>query len=121
MYYYGRDSNMWAKGIEPFNPFLPTGRTGMAVSQDGLTFSRYRGNLSGGAIMDPSSDENSFDAVHLGVSDILFDSSTDEWCMYYFGGSFEEVKLVGNLTGDKSFRYVCCSMHHPLTMYGTSG
>lgn len=105
MYYYGRDSDLWARGVTPFNPYLPTGRVGMAVSQDGLSFTRYKGHLSGGAMMDPSPDSEAFDAVHLGVSDVLFDADGGDWHMYYFGGSFDELPIPGGPT-DKKFRGV---------------
>jgi predicted GH43/DUF377 family glycosyl hydrolase len=104
MYYYGRDSDLWARGVTPFNPYLPTGRVGMAVSQDGLSFTRYKGHLSGGA-MNPSPDSEAFDAVHLGVSDVLFDADGGDWHMYYFGGSFDELPIPGGPT-DKKFRGV---------------
>jgi hypothetical protein len=55
-----------------FNPYLPTGKVGMAVSQDGLPFTWYKGHLSGGTILDPSLDSEVFDVVHLGVSDVMF-------------------------------------------------
>ena len=106
MYYYGRSSNLWAKEVEPFNPTLPTGRVGMAVSEDGLQFHRYQGHLDGGAIMDPSADYDAFDAVHLGVSDILYDSSSRVWRMYYFGGGYDEAKMPGSIS-EKKFRSVC--------------
>jgi len=101
MYYYGRDSDLWARGVTPFNPYLPTGRVGMAVSQDGLSFTRYKGHLSGGAMMDPSPDSEAFDAVHLGVSDVVFDADGGDWHMYYFGGSFDELPIPGGPTDKK--------------------
>uniref|UniRef100_A0A7I4AGY0 Glycosyl hydrolase family 32 N-terminal domain-containing protein n=1 Tax=Physcomitrium patens TaxID=3218 RepID=A0A7I4AGY0_PHYPA len=105
MYYYGRGGDEWAKGVQPFNASLPTGRNGMAVSEDGLQFERYMGHLSGGAIMDPSPDYAAFDAVHIGVSDVLYDQAEDVWRMFYFGGGYEESTLLG-LNPDKLFRGV---------------
>ena len=107
MYYYGRGTEEWAKGVTPFNPSLPTGRNGIAVSEDGLQFERYRGHLSGGAIMDPSPEYDTFDAVHLGVSDVFYDQAEDMWRMYYFGGGYEESPLPTN--PEKLFRCVSCS------------
>jgi hypothetical protein len=40
--------------------------------------------------MDPSPDFEAFDVVHLGVNDVVFDTNGGDWCMYYFGGSFDE-------------------------------
>jgi hypothetical protein len=108
MYYYGRGTDVWAKGVTPFNASLPTGRNGMAVSEDGLQFERYKGHLSGGAIMDPSPEYDTFDAVHLGVSDVFYDQAKDTWRMYYFGGGYEESPLPTN--PEKLFRCVpCCN------------
>jgi hypothetical protein len=38
MYYYGWDLDLWARGMTLFNPYLPTSRVGMAISQNGLFF-----------------------------------------------------------------------------------
>ncbi|KAG0560214.1 hypothetical protein KC19_10G162800 [Ceratodon purpureus] len=102
MYYYGRGTDEWAKGVTPFNASLPTGRNGMAVSEDGLQFERYKGHLSGGAIMDPSEEYDTFDAVHLGVSDVFYDQAEDIWRMFYFGGGYDESPLPTN--PEKLFR-----------------
>lgn len=109
MYYYGRATDKWAKEVTPFNPSLPTGRNGMAVSEDGLHFERYSGHLSGGAIMDPSPEYDSFDAVHLGVSDVFYDQAEEIWRMYYFGGGYEESPFPAN--PEKLFRCVGYRYH----------
>ncbi|CAM6073278.1 unnamed protein product [Sphagnum tenellum] len=83
--------------------------SGPVVVRDSCTLDktqsfRYR-HLSGGAMMDPSPDSEAFDAVHLGVSDVLFDADGGDWHMYYFGGSFDELPIPGGPT-DKKFRGV---------------
>jgi len=40
--------------------------------------------------MDPLPDSEAFDVVHLGVSNVVFDTNAGDWSMYYFGGSFDE-------------------------------
>lgn len=96
MYYYGRGSDLWNMGVIPFNASLPTGRIGLALSDDGaLSFSRFKGPLSQGALLDPSDDPSSFDCVHIAVGDVAFNPSLNQWFLYYFGGGLEELPLVG--------------------------
>lgn len=96
MYYYGRGSDLWNMGVTPFNPSLPTGRIGMAISSDGgLSFDRFVGTRPQGALMDPSDDPSAFDCVHIAVGDVLFNSTLNQWFLYYFGGSLDELPLVG--------------------------
>lgn len=78
MYYYGRDPS--------FNReiTLPTGRVGLARSDDGLTWRRVRGPLPGGAILGPSPDPSRFDSGHVGISDIHYRDGL--YWMWYLGG-----------------------------------
>ncbi|CAE8612233.1 unnamed protein product [Polarella glacialis] len=87
MWYYGRAGTLWARGAEAF---LPTGRVGTACSEDGISWSRVNGPLSGGACFDPSSEDGAFDNVHVGVGDVVRLPNGTLW-MYYFGGGEEEV------------------------------
>ncbi|KAJ7569439.1 hypothetical protein O6H91_01G078000 [Diphasiastrum complanatum] len=95
MYYYGRGSDVWNMGVKPFNQFLPTGRVGLATSSDGLSFLRYKGDLEGGAIMDPSDNPTDFDCVHVAVSDVHYQKEDKLWLMHYFGGGLDEAVLAG--------------------------
>lgn len=79
MWYYGRDVN--------FDPMvnLSSGRCGMAVSKDGVTWERVRGPLTMGATFEPTSTaEDRFDNAHVGVSDVYYDNGL--YWMWYFGG-----------------------------------
>lgn len=90
MYYYGRHTDSWHSGVKP--GLLSTGRIGLALSKDGLNWSRAPGPLSHGAIMDPRDGRPSaFDCVHVGCSDVFF--YRGEWWMYYFGGGLETISL----------------------------
>lgn len=70
MYYYGRNRDSWHSGVTP--ALLSTGRIGLALSEDGLRWTRYRGALPEGAILDPDDGSPSFDSVHIGCSDVFF-------------------------------------------------
>ena len=90
MFYYGREGAEWAGGLPAF---LPTGVSGVAESEDGLTWSRVRGPLEGGAILRPSEDAAAFDHVQLGMTDVLVNDDDGSYTALYFGGSAEQVSL----------------------------
>ncbi|MCO5593220.1 hypothetical protein L7F22_047227 [Adiantum nelumboides] len=97
MYYYGRGSDLWNMGVTPFNASLPTGRIGLALSNDGgLSFTRFKGPLPQGALLDPSDDPSTFDCVHIAVGDVAFNAFLNQWFLYYFGGGLDELPLVGS-------------------------
>ncbi|MCS7001395.1 MAG: glycosyl hydrolase [Dehalococcoidia bacterium] len=81
MWYYGRDAT-FDRQIN-----LPTGRTGLATSTDGIHWERVRGPLTMGAVLDPSDNPNRFDCAHVGVTDIVEDSGL-LW-MWFLGGDNE--------------------------------
>lgn len=87
MWYYGRAGTKWARDV---NALLPTGRIGMASSADGIKWSRVRGGLPGGACLDPSTDPEAFDCIHVGVGDVVELPNQTLW-MYYFGGGYDEI------------------------------
>eukprot|EP00434_Breviolum_minutum_P012551 symbB.v1.2.011057.t1/scaffold728.1/size168468/5 len=89
MWYYGRAGTEWSKGLKAF---LPTGRIGCAESSDGLKWRRCKGPLEGGAVLDPS--EDAFDAVHVGVGDVVELPNGTLW-MYYFGGGLDGLPNEG--------------------------
>jgi len=79
MWYYGRDVT-FDRMIG-----LQSGRCGMAVSKDGVTWDRVHGPLTMGSILDPaSSTVDRFDNAHIGVSGIYYENGL--YWMWYFGG-----------------------------------
>jgi hypothetical protein len=64
MWYYGRDPDF-------DNAYtLPTGRVGLATSQDGIAWERVKGPLTMGAVLEPSADPARFDSGHVGVGSV---------------------------------------------------
>ena len=90
MFYYGREGAEWNGGLPAF---LPTGVSGVAESEDGLSWSRIRGPLEGGSILRPSEDPAAFDHVHLGMTDVLVNEDDGSYTALYLGGSAEQVNL----------------------------
>ncbi|CAI7896377.1 unnamed protein product [Closterium sp. NIES-53] len=130
MYYYGRSSNTWggpspsapssasssaSTPLPPLPALFTTGRIGLAISSDGMTWSRVRGPEAGGAILTPRLHEPlAFDSLHVGCGDVVWLEQGDtgeectqgggggetrggvegahgkgEWWMFYFGGGRE--------------------------------
>jgi len=86
MWYYGRD--------ETFDRMvnLPTGRCGMAVSKDGITWERVRGPRTMGAVFEPvPATEDRFDNAHVGISDIYREDGL--YWMWYLGGDQRVIDL----------------------------
>ncbi len=85
MWYYGRDST--------FDPEinLPTGRCGLALSADGLHWTRVQGPLTQGAVFDPHPDPARFDSSHVGVSDVVRNAGL--YWMWYFGGDHTRTRI----------------------------
>lgn len=74
--------------IHPVN--LPSGHIGLAQSADGLSFTRTKGSVAGGAVFGPyDSDRTAFDNLHVGIGDVQWDAKQQKWIMYYFGGNDE--------------------------------
>ncbi len=88
MWYYGRDPN-FDRDIN-----LPTGRCGLAISDDGVHWERVQGPLTMGAVFEPHSDPNRFDSAHVGVSDVTYNNGL--YWLWYFGGDPSFTK-VGNM------------------------
>lgn len=80
LYYYCR-SKSFPEGVAPA---FGTGSIAMATSADGVHWERHKGHLEGGAIFTPSDDESAFDAMHVGIGNVI--RNGDEWVMSYFGG-----------------------------------
>lgn len=78
MWYYGRDLE--------FDPLvkLPSGRCGLAISNDGINWERVQGPLTMGAVFEPHADPNRFDSSHVGVTSVEFRDGL--YWMWYFGG-----------------------------------
>jgi hypothetical protein len=79
MWYYGRDPG-FDRMIN-----LPTGRCGLALSKDGVTWTPQSGPLTMGSVLEPHPDPARFDSSHVGVSDVHLRG--DVYWMWYFGGS----------------------------------
>ena len=78
MWYYGRDAS-FDRQIN-----LPTGRCGLAISTDGVSWQRVQGPLTMGAVFEPHPDPSRFDSAHVGVSNVHFYNNL--YWMWYFGG-----------------------------------
>ncbi|MGB5834072.1 MAG: glycosyl hydrolase [Thiohalocapsa sp.] len=85
MWYYGRDSE-FDREIN-----LPTGRCGMAVSDDGLQWRRVAGPLTKGAVFEPHPDARRFDSSHVGVSDVVRRDGL--YWMWYLGGDHSRTMI----------------------------
>lgn len=85
MWYYGRD--------RAFDPEinLPTGRCGLATSEDGLHWNRVQGPLTGGAVFEPHPDAARFDSSHVGVSDLIHQDGL--YWMWYLGGDHNRTRI----------------------------
>lgn len=95
MYYYG-NAGSWNYGIKCF---LPTGWSGLAESDDGLKWTKIPGNANDGSILGPSDDEDEWDCVQTGVSDVIR-LNPKEWHMFYFGAGKEEIAMgPGSIAG----------------------
>jgi hypothetical protein len=103
MYYYG-NAGSWNHGIKCF---LPTGWSGLAESDDGLTWTKIPGTANtanantanDGSILGPSDNEEDWDCVQTGVSDVVR-LDKNEWHMYYFGANKEEIAMgPGSIAG----------------------
>jgi len=90
MYYYGREGDTWNKGTKAF---LPTGVSGLAESNDGLSWTRVKGPLAGGAVMLPSDAAGALDEIQIGVTDIL-PKEGGGYVMHYLGGSAEGIQVA---------------------------
>lgn len=78
MWYYGRDPQFDREVT------LPTGRVGLARSDDGINWTRVKGHLTQGSVFEPANDMAQFDSAHVGISDIHFRDGL--YWMWYFGG-----------------------------------
>jgi hypothetical protein len=87
MSYYGRDPE-FERAIN-----LPSGRSGMAVSADGIHWERLRGPGVMGAVLDPAGDAERFDSGHVGITDIQH--HRDGYRAWYVAGSRSQSIQVG--------------------------
>ncbi|MBK6597539.1 MAG: glycosyl hydrolase [Proteobacteria bacterium] len=93
MWYYGRDPDFDRKVT------LPTGRVGLATSDDGIRWQRVAGPLTMGAVFEPHPDLSRFDSSHVGITDIHFHDEL--YWMWYLGGD-QSIRKFG-LTEAKGF------------------
>ena len=85
MWYYGRDA-----GFEPEIP-LPTGRCGLARSDDGLNWTRVPGPLASGAVLDPHPDPARFDSAHVACCDVTRREGL--YWMWHVGGDHHRDRI----------------------------
>jgi len=98
-FFYG-NAGSWNGGNKCF---LPTGSSGLATSEDGLSWTKIVGDEQDGAILTPSPLQiSSWDSVQTGVGDVVR-VGAKELHMYYFGGDDEELAL-GPGSGIVGFR-----------------
>lgn len=90
MWYYARDNNF----PEDVAPLFGTGRIAVAKSDDGISWTRFKGPLTGGAVMEWSDNPDDFDATHVASGDVTYHNG--EWLLWYFGG---DSTIPGDLGG----------------------
>jgi hypothetical protein len=91
MFYYGHDRTFPGLGAETTG--VPMGRSGTAVSDNGLDWQRQDGPGIRGAILDPSGDPDAFDAWQAGITDAR--RVGDEYWLHYMGAPNSSLTLLG--------------------------
>jgi hypothetical protein len=82
MWYYGREAGF--PGVaDSDRTALPCGRSGAAVSPDGLRWEKVDGRGVLGSVLDPSDQAERFDALLIGLTDMV--DLGDRWRAYYMG------------------------------------
>ncbi len=81
MWYYCRDRAY----SRPAPATLGSGRIALAVSDDGIGWTRVDGPAECGAVFAPADDLGRFDCGHVGLTDITRRDGI--WHMWYFGGN----------------------------------
>ena len=99
MWYYARDT----KFPEGVAPAFGTGRIALAKSDDGIYWERFKGPLSGGAIMEWSDDPDAFDSTHVASGDVLHHNG--EWLLWYFGGDSTTPTELGGYAVPESYQF----------------
>jgi len=99
MWYYGRDPT-FDRMIN-----MPTGRSGLAISQDGITWERARGPLTMGAVLEPSpATVDRFDNSNVGISCAYYENGL--YWIWYMGGDQTVVNEAGlHKTSVKGYNY----------------
>jgi predicted GH43/DUF377 family glycosyl hydrolase len=87
MWYYGRDRH-WNRAIAGSD-----GRTGLAISADGVHWERVRGPLTMGAVLEPSTNPERFDTSHVGATCVL--KLDGLYWMWYLGGDWSTTTWDG--------------------------
>ena len=83
LFYYGSDGT-WAN--PDVQPFLPTGKCGLATSADGCSWTR----VQDAPIFEPGP-AGSWDSLHVGVGDVHWSEDGQSLVMYYLGANDEVV------------------------------
>ncbi|MDW8253638.1 MAG: glycosyl hydrolase [Chloroflexota bacterium] len=92
MWYYGRERGF--PGVTPENErsVIPMGRTGLAISRDGVQWQKVSGPGFRGSVLDPNPQPGCFDSFQVGGTDVLLWEG--EYRLYYQGG-WQSEGLVG--------------------------
>ena len=99
MWYYARDNNF----PEDVAPAFGTGRIALAKSEDGILWERFKGPLTGGAIMEWSDNPEDFDSTHIASGDMSYHNG--EWLLWYFGGDSTTPDELGGYQVPNSYRF----------------
>jgi predicted GH43/DUF377 family glycosyl hydrolase len=93
MWYYGRERGF--PGVTPDNErsVIPMGRTGLAISRDGVHWQKVPGPGFRGSVFDPNPEPGRFDSFQVGGTDVVVVGG--EYRLYYQGG-WESEGLVGD-------------------------
>lgn len=93
MWYYGRERSF--PGVTPENErsVIPMGRTGLAISHDGIHWQKVPGPGVRGSVFDPNPQPGCFDSFQVGGTEVV--PVGGEYRLYYQGG-WETEGLVGD-------------------------
>ncbi|MFN8534276.1 MAG: hypothetical protein U0556_12115 [Dehalococcoidia bacterium] len=84
MWYYGREKTFPGVTAENERSVLPMGRSGLAISRDGIAWQKVPGPGARGSVLDPAAEAGRFDSFQVGATDVL--PVDGEYWMYYQGG-----------------------------------
>lgn len=92
MWYYGRERGF--PGVTPENErsVIPMGRTGFAISRDGVHWQKVPGPGVRGSVLDPNPEPGQFDSFQVGGTEVVHVAG--EYRLYYQGG-WETAGRVG--------------------------
>ena len=84
MWYYGREQGFPQLAPEHAREAIPMGRSGLAISRDGLQWQKVPGPGYHGSVLDPNPLPGQFDSFQVGTTEVLLIGA--EYRFYYQGG-----------------------------------